>query len=154
MDINKESYFGTKVNEEIKVKYVRPVSKLEVNALGDWVDMHCGKDIILKKGEFAIIPLGVVIQLPEGFEALLVPRSSTFRRYDIIQTNSIGIIDETYCGENDEWGMPVYATKDTHIPFDARICQFRIISHQPEVVFKEVKETGIKDRGGFGSTGR
>ena len=106
----------------------------------------------MKAGESAIIPLGVSIELPEGYEALLCPRSSTFKNWGIIQTNSTGIIDETYCGDNDIWGMPVYATRDTTIQFNDRIAQFRIIEHQPKLEFVEVENLGNNDRGGFGST--
>lgn len=151
--VNLRYGFTENTTQQIKVKYLRPVTKIEKTNNGDWLDLRCAKSTFLKKGESAIIPLGVAMQLPKGFEALLVPRSSTFRKYKIIQTNSIGVIDESYCGDDDEWGLPVYATEDTQIPFDVRICQFRIFKHQNPAIFTEVETMNNKDRGGFGSTG-
>lgn len=116
--------------------------------------MHTAVDVAMNAGDFKIIPLGVAIKLPENYEALVVPRSSTFKRYGIIMTNSIGVIDEAYCGNNDEWGFPVYATRACYISKNTRICQFRIIEHQPLVHLKIVENLTGKDRGGFGSTGR
>ena len=107
----------------------------------------------MKKGDFQLIPLGVAIQLPENTEALLVPRSSTFKKYGIIQANSVGVIDESYCGEQDEWMFPAYATKDIVIPKNTRICQFRIQEHQPAVTIRVVEHLTGTNRGGFGSTG-
>lgn len=138
---------------EIKIKLHDETCEPMRAGGGDWVDLAARKDVVLNQGEFAIIPLGVSIQLPDGYEALLLPRSSTFERYGIIQTNSIGVIDEAYCGDDDEWGMPVYATRDTFIPKGARICQFRIIEHQTEYTFSPEKTLGNNARGGFGSTG-
>lgn len=138
----------------IRIHYLRPVTKLKKIVNGDWIDLRAGKDISLKKGESALIPLGISMQLPEGYEALLTPRSSTFKKYGVIQTNSIGVIDESYCGDSDEWMLAVYAVRDTLIPFDKRICQFRIIRHQPDIEFEETESLGNTDRGGFGSTGR
>ena len=108
----------------------------------------------LKAGEFCLIPLGVAMELPEGYEAHVVPRSSTFKNYGIIQTNSCGIIDGTYCGDDDMWRMPVYAVRDTVIHVNDRICQFRIFENQPKITFDEVESLGNKNRGGFGSTGK
>lgn len=141
--------------ERLKIKYHdEKLERLVYNKKGDWIDLRASKAINLKAGESAIIPLGVSIELPEGYEALLCPRSSTFKNWGIIQTNSTGIIDETYCGDNDIWGMPVYATRDTTIQFNDRIAQFRIIEHQPKLEFVEVENLGNNDRGGFGSTGK
>lgn len=140
--------------EKIKIKYLRDVEKIQKFSMGDWIDLRAGEDVLLRKGEFHLIPLGVAIQLPEGYEALLTPRSSTFKHYGIIQTNSVGVIDESYNGDEDEWMMPVYATKDTSIPFNDRICQFRIIKHQPSIQVIESSHLGNNSRGGFGSTGR
>lgn len=137
----------------IKVKYHADIYKIEQSDIGDWIDLRAAKDVELKTGEYRLIPLGVSIKLPRGYEALIAPRSSTFKHYGIIQTNSIGIIDGSYCGDNDEWMMPVYATKDTIIRKNDRICQFRILKNQPKVYFDEVKTLGKKSRGGFGSTG-
>ena len=101
-----------------------------------------------------MIPLGVALELPKGYEALVIPRSSTFKNYGVLQTNSCGLIDESYCGNNDQWYFPALAIRDTVIHVNDRICQFRILKHQPELSFVEVQELTGKDRGGFGSTGR
>ena len=119
----------------------------------DWIDLHAAEDVTLQAGEFRLIPLGVGIQLPEGYEALVAPRSSTFRNYGILQTNSVGVIDHTYCGDHDEWKLPVYATRNTTIPCNARIAQFRILRNQPALEFLPVDRLSGPDRGGFGSTG-
>ena len=107
----------------------------------------------MKAGEFKLISLGVSMELPEGFEAHIVPRSSTFMKFGIIQTNHCGIIDESYCGDNDIWKFPAYALRDTEIHLNDRICQFRLFEHQPELVIDETDHFGNEDRGGFGSTG-
>lgn len=120
----------------------------------DWIDLHAAEDVTLKAGEFRLIPLGVAIALPEGYEALVAPRSSTFRNYGILQPNAPGVIDHSYCGDNDEWKLPVYATRDVTIPCNARICQFRILRNQPTLEFVPVAHLNGSDRGGFGSTGR
>lgn len=119
---------------------------------GDWIDLRTAEEVALFPNTYWEIDLGVAMKLPKGYEALVVPRSSTFKKYGIIQTNSIGIIDETYCGENDIWKMPVYSLRATVIPKGTRIAQFRIIPHQPKIIFAE---GGLSDenRGGFGSTG-
>lgn len=119
----------------------------------DWIDLRAREDIYLKKGKTYYIPLGVAIELPQGYEAHIVPRSSTFKKWGIIQTNSMGIIDESYCGDNDEWCMPVIAVRPTYIHRGDRVCQFRIAEHQPEVSFEVVDVLGNPDRNGFGSTG-
>lgn len=139
----------------IKVKYladIEPLEKIE-GEKSDWIDLRASEDVLLSKGDFKLIPLGVAIQLPEGYEAIVAPRSSTFKKYGIIQTNSVGVIDESYCGNDDQWYMPVYATRDTVIKKNTRICQFRIIKHQPELIFTEVDDLGNENRGGHGSTG-
>lgn len=139
----------------IKIKYMsNEIEKLEKISVGDWIDLRCAKKTVLKAGEFALIPLGVAMQLPDGYEALVVPRSSTFKHFGIIQTNSMGVIDESYCGDNDQWHFPAYALRDTVIHVNDRICQFRIIKHQPEIEFKEMDILGNLDRGGIGSTGK
>ena len=119
----------------------------------DWIDLRAREDITLEKGNFRKIPLGVAIQLPEGYEAIIAPRSSTYKNFHVLQTNSIGVVDETYCGDNDEWLLPVLAIHDTHIEKGERICQFRIIEHQPEFEVEEVEILGNADRGGLGSSG-
>lgn len=144
---------------KLKVKFFDKdlyAGKNELKKIGeksDWIDLRARQTVILDKGDFCLIPLGVAIQLPEGYEAHLVPRSSTFKKWGIIQTNSMGVIDETYCGDNDEWLMPVYATQDVTICRGDRICQFRIMEHQPDFEFEVVDSLDNADRGGFGSTG-
>lgn len=120
---------------------------------GDWIDLCTKEDVTLKQGEFKLIDLGVAMKLPKGYEALVVPRSSTFIKYGIILTNSIGIIDETYCGNHDVWKFPALALRDTEIKACTRIAQFRIIKHQPDIRFYELENLPDKNRGGFGSTG-
>lgn len=139
----------------IKIKYLSDdIEKLNKISVGDWIDLRCAKETILKAGEFALIPLGVAMQLPKGYEALMVPRSSTFKHFGIIQTNSMGVIDESYRGDNDQWHFPAYAMRDTVIHVNDRICQFRIVKHQPEIEFQKVEDLGNLDRGGIGSTGK
>lgn len=140
--------------ETIKIKYMRGVQKVERFNVGDWIDLRAAEDTFLKAGEFKLIPLGVAMELPEGYEALVAPRSSTFKKMHILLANSIGIIDEFYKGDNDEWHFPAYAVKDTFIHKNERICQFRIIQHQPLIHLMEVDHLGNADRGGIGSTGR
>lgn len=138
---------------EIQIKYIRGVEEIEKIKQGDWIDLRCAEDIELKKGEFMLIPLGVIMRLPDGYEAIVAPRSSTFKKYGLIMTNSIGVIDEEYSGEADEWRFPAYATRDIRIEKNTRICQFRIIEHQPMIEFKKVDAMDKVSRGGFGSTG-
>lgn len=137
----------------IKIKYLRDIQKIERFNVGDWIDLRAGKDITMKAGEYKMIPLGVAMELPEGYEALIAPRSSTFKKMGIMLANSIGIIDETYKGDNDEWNFLAYAMRDTEIHKNERICQFRIIEHQPLIHLLEVDTLGNPDRGGIGSTG-
>ena len=141
---------------QIRIKYFTDkIDKLTyVDGKSDWIDLRASEDVELKAGEFKLIPLGVAMELPKGYEAHLVPRSSTFKNYGILQTNSCGIIDCSYCGDEDMWRMPVYATRDTVIHQNDRICQFRIVENQPKITFDEVESLGNADRGGFGSTGR
>lgn len=140
----------------IRIKYFTDkIDKLTyVDGKSDWIDLRASEDVELKAGEFKLIPLGVAMELPKGYEAHLVPRSSTFKNYGILQTNSCGIIDCSYCGDEDMWRMPVYAARDTVIHQNDRICQFRIVENQPKITFDEVESLGNADRGGFGSTGR
>ena len=142
--------------EEIKVKYfVDGIDELcAVAGKSDWIDLHAAEDVTLKAGEFRLIPLGVAMALPEGYEAHIVPRSSTFKNYGILQTNSMGVVDCSYCGDNDQWRMPVYATRDVTIEKNARICQFRIVRNQPPLTFTRVERLDGPDRCGFGSTGK
>lgn len=124
----------------------------EKSEKGDWYDLYTSKMIAIVKGEYWAIPLGIAVELPKGYEALIVPRSSTFKKYGILQVNSVGVIDEEYKGDNDQWHMLVYATKNILIPEHTRLCQFRIIEHQPEFTFETVDALGNPDRGGIGST--
>ena len=142
--------------EELKIKYfVDGIDELcYVAGKSDWIDLHAAEEVTLKAGEFRLIPLGVAIALPEGYEAHIVPRSSTFKNYGILQTNSMGVVDCSYCGDNDQWRMPVYATRDVTIEKNARICQFRIMRNQPSLRFTRVERLDGPDRGGFGSTGK
>ena len=140
--------------KNIEVKYFcKDIDRIEKISNGDWIDLRSAKDVELKKGDFKLIPLGVGMILPEGYEAHVAPRSSTFKHYGIIQTNSVGIIDNSYAGDNDQWMMPVYATRDIVIHKNERICQFRIMQIQPVISFEEVEHLNDIDRGGFGSTG-
>ena len=142
--------------ETIKIKYhTNEIEKLRyIDGKSDWIDLRAAEDVELKAGEFKLISLGVSMELPKGYEAHVVPRSSTFKTWGILQANSIGIIDESYCGDNDIWKMPVYATRDTTIHKNDRICQFRIEKHQPTIKFEEVDTLGNEDRSGFGSSGK
>jgi len=140
--------------QTIKIKYLRDIHKIEKINAGDWIDLRAAETVKLKKGEFKMIPLGVAMQLPKGYEALMAPRSSTFKRHGILLANSIGVIDESYKGDGDEWHFPALAMKRTVIQKNDRICQFRIIRHQPDVELVEVFILGNDDRGGLGSTGR
>lgn len=141
------------MTEQIKVKYLRDVQKLEKLTIGDWIDLRAAEDIYLISGEYKKIPLGVAMQLPAGYEALVVPRSSLFEKFGVISVNSVGVIDESYFGNNDEWHFLAYATHGIEIPKNTRIAQFRIIKHQPHICFVEVDELGNESRGGIGSTG-
>lgn len=138
----------------IKIKYVRDIEKIKPIEVGDWIDLRCAEDVTMKAGEYKAIPLGVAMELPAWHEALVAPRSSTFKKYGVLLANSIGVIDESFKGDNDEWHFLAYAVRDTFIPKNERICQFRIIQHQPVVGLCEVESLGNADRGGIGSTGR
>lgn len=144
------------MTKTIKIKYFTDkIEKLAyIGGKSDWVDLRSAEDVTLKKGEFKLIPLGIAMELPKGYEAHVVPRSSTYKNFGVIQTNHMGVIDETYCGDNDQWFMPVLAMRDTRIHVNDRICQFRIMEHQPELVFEETEILGHTDRGGHGSTGK
>ncbi len=142
--------------EHIKIKYFSDkIEKLTyIDGKSDWIDLRAAEDVVLKKGEFKLISLGVAMELPRGYEAHVVPRSSTFKNFGIIQTNHQGVIDGSYCGDNDQWFMPVYAVRDTEIHVNDRICQFRIMENQPRLQFDEVAHLENADRGGHGSTGK
>lgn len=144
------------MTETIRVRYLQPdIEPLTyIEGKSDWIDLRSAERVELKAGDFRLIPLGVAMELPKGYEANLVPRSSTFKNWGILQTNSMGVIDSSYCGDNDQWRMPVYATRDTVIEKGDRICQFRIIKNQPALEFEPVEHLEGMDRGGFGSTGK
>ena len=156
-----EDEFGVDNIKMIRIKYFnhfidgenKKVPTLNKITKGDWIDLRSAIPVRLKKGQNALIPLGVAMQLPVGYEAIVAPRSSTFKKYHVIQTNSIGVIDNSYCGDNDEWLLSVYAIEDTFIPFGDRICQFRIQESAPQIQFNTVDHLDANDRGGFGSTG-
>lgn len=141
---------------KLKIKYfVEDLEKLRyIDGVSDWIDLRAAEDVEMKAGEWKLIPLGVAIELPEGYEAHVVPRSSTYKNFGVIQTNSMGVIDATYCGDNDQWFWPALAMRDTIIKKNDRICQFRIMENQPTIEFVEVEHLEGPDRGGFGSTGR
>lgn len=129
------------------------VKKIKQTEIGDWIDLRSAEKVELKAGEFRIISLGVSMKLPDGYEAHMAPRSSTFKKWGILQTNSMGVIDNSYSGDNDIWGMPVLAMRDTVINKNDRICQFRIVEKMGNLQFTEVEHLEGKNRGGFGSTG-
>ena len=142
--------------ETIQIKYhTDEIEKLRyIDCKSDWIDLRSAEDVELKAGEFKLISLGVSMELPKGYEAHIVPRSSTFKNFGVIQTNHQAVIDESYCGDNDVWRYPAYALRDTVIHKNDRICQFRIMEHQPSIEFKEVEHLEGEERGGFGSTGK
>ena len=129
----KIKYFNKNID---KLKYIGGAEK------SNWIDLRAAETVILKAGDFALVPLGIAMKLPEGYEAHIAPRSSTFKNYGIIMTNSVGVVDTKFS-----------ATRDTVIKENDRICQFRIVECQPEIEFKEVEKMEDPDRGGFGSTG-
>ena len=141
--------------ETIKIKYFdNEIDKVEKISKGDLIDLRSAETVHLKKGEFHLIPLGVGMKLPDGYEANIVPRSSTYKNFKVLQTNSFAVIDNSYSGDNDQWFFPAYALRDTKIMTGDRICQFRIMEHQPAIRFEEVESLENEDRGGIGSTGR
>lgn len=152
----------------IKIKYTADIDKIEKITIGDWIDLRCAEDIELKKGDFHYIPLGICVKLPKGYEAYIAPRSSTFKKYGIvtpdyketldmfgiIQTNyPFGIVDHTYCGDEDEWKFPALAVRDTAIAKNDRICQFRLYKSMNALDIITVDNMTDQSRGGFGSTG-
>ena len=140
----------------IAIKYFTDrIDKLTyIDGKSDWIDLRAAEDVDLKKGEYRLIPLGVAMQLPEGYEAHVVPRSSTYKNFGLIQVNHMGVIDSSYCGDDDQWFVPMLAMRDTHIACNERICQFRIVENQPRITFSERDHLDGENRGGFGSTGR
>lgn len=147
----------------LRIKYFEGATKLKKITKGNWIDVYSNKDIFVKCGERAMIPLGFALELPEGWEGHLAPRSSTFKSWGIIQTNSVGVVDDTYIGDNDQWHMPVYCLEGKNneneingswIKKGDKIGQFRIMEVMPNIEFEEVESFGNKDRGGFGTTGK
>lgn len=139
---------------DIKIKYfTQDIEKIAPITKGDWIDLRAAKTVNLKQGDWALIPLGIAMELPKGYEAHVLPRSSTFKNFGIIQTNSCGVIDNSYCGDNDQWFFPAFAMRDTTINCNDRICQFRIMEIQPQLNFITVENLDNEDRGGHGSTG-
>lgn len=146
--------------ETVKITYLsKEIDKLTyIDGKSDWIDLRSAENVEMKKGEFRLINLGVSMSLPDGYEMIIAPRSSTFKNFGLIQTNSIGVIDESY-GKNsckDVLMMPVYAVRDTQIKVNDRICQFRIQKHQPKIIFEELEIGALdgEERSGFGSTGK
>ena len=151
---------------ELRIKYFDGATKMEKITKGNWIDVYANKDVFVPYMGYAMIPLGFALELPKGWEGYLAPRSSTFKTWGIIQTNSVGVVDDTYIGDNDQWHMPVYClqgkdiesengeeVKGTWIRKGDKIGQFRIMEVMPEIEFEEVESFGNKDRGGFGTTG-
>ena len=141
--------------ETIKIKYFsEDIEKLRyIGGNSDWIDLRAAEDVTMKKGEFRLIRLGVAMELPQGYEAHVVPRSSTYKNFGLIQTNHMGVIDESYKGDADEWKWPTLAMRDTEVHAGDRLCQFRIMKHQPQINFIEVQTLENEDRGGFGTSG-
>lgn len=141
--------------QEIRIKYFhKDLPKLEKISKGDWIDLRAAETVEIQAGGFRLIPLGVAMELPKGYEAHIAPRSSSYKHFRTLQTNSVGVVDNSYKGDNDQWLYPVYATEDTIINKGDRICQFRIMEKMPEIQFTEVTSLDNEDRGGHGSTGK
>lgn len=141
--------------ETIQIQYLDDsIPRLEyIGGKSDWIDLSAAETVTLRQGEFRLIHLGVAMKLPQGYEAHIAPRSSTFKNWKILQVNSVGVVDSSYCGKEDWWKMPVYATEDVTIEKGSRIAQFRILENQPKLHFEETVLED-KNRGGFGSTGK
>lgn len=138
----------------IKIKYHTKFDKpIQAIENGDWIDLKSAVTYEYKKGDFFLINLGVSMELPKGYEALLAPRSSTFKKYGLIQVNSFGVVDSSFCGNDDCWMLPVYALRDGRVEKNDRVAQFRILENQPKIEFEVVEHLNNKPRGGFGSTG-
>lgn len=144
------------MKETINIKYLTDsIDKLTyIDGKSDWIDLRAAETVDMEPMEFKLIPLGIAMQLPAGYEAHVIPRSSTFKNFGIIQANSLGLIDESYCGDNDQWYFPAIALRKTTIRTNDRICQFRIMKHQPQIEFREVDNLNNESRGGIGSTGK
>lgn len=137
----------------IDVKYHADIYPLKMTTNGDWCDLRAAEDVEFKAGEYKLISLGVSMQLPPGYEALVIPRSSTFKHWGLLQTNSCGLIDNSYCGDDDIWQFPALATRDVLVEKNSRICQFRIQKKMDAVNFNTVIALNNTNRKGFGSSG-
>lgn len=138
---------------EIKVKYHADIDELKWIKGGNYIDLRCAEDVTMKQGEYKLISLGVSMELPTDYHAQVFARSSTPSKWGIISANSVGIIDSEYCGDADIWYFPAIAIRDSVIPKNTRIAQFRIVHNQPDFSFKTVEKLGNVDRGGIGSSG-
>ena len=139
---------------EIKVRYHADIDPICAAHEGEWIDLRCAENTEMRFSDYKLISLGVSIELPKGYEAIIIPRSSTFKKYGIICANSVGLIDNAYCGDGDIWRFPAICLRNTtFIPKNERICQFRIQKIQPEFDIVTVDRLGNPDRGGIGSTG-
>ena len=160
---NKDVLVSNYLNITIKVKYFRDdLTRLKIDPKGDMIDLYAAEDVTINEMDEALIPLGVAMELPIGYRANLLPRSSTFKKWGIIVTNSMGVIDHTYCGDNDEWKLAVFCLKGrefvngkkcTIIHKGDKIAQFEIVDAMEMPTFKKVEDLGNYNRGGFGSTG-
>jgi len=144
------------VEAKLKIKYhVKELEKLRyIDGKSDWIDLRVAENISMKQGEYRLISMGISVEIPKGYEMLIVPRSSAYKNFGILQTNAMGVVDESFCGDNDIIHMPILAMRDTEIHINDRIGQFRLMPHQPEVHFIEVDHLDNEDRGGFGTTGK
>ena len=144
------------MEETIKIIYhSKEIEKLEyIDGKSDWIDLRAAERVEFKKGEQKLISLGISMRLPAGYEAHIAPRSSTFKTWGLLQSNSVGVVDNSYSSDKDVYMVPMYATRDTVVEVNDRICQFRIQRHQPQIVFEEVEHLGNENRGGIGSTGK
>jgi dUTP pyrophosphatase len=140
-------------HEYIQIKYHDPDIRIEGIAQGDWIDLRVADTYFMQARTFQLLDLGVSMKLPDGYEAHIAPRSSTFDKWGIIMVNSVGVVDNSYSGNDDRWKFSAYAVRDTLIEKGSRICQFRIMKKQPIIIFQEVDDLGDNNRGGFGSTG-
>ena len=140
--------------ETVQIRYIiEDLPRIAAAPGGDWIDLRAAEDVSMKAGEYRLIPLGIAVKLPEGYEAHIAPRSSTFKNFGLLQVNGVGVVDGSYCGDDDQWFVPMLATRDTAVRKGDRICQFRIMKNQPEICFEAVEHLSAEDRGGFGSTG-
>ncbi len=144
------------VEAKLKIKYhVKELEKLRyIDGKSDWIDLRVAENVSMKQGEYRLISMGISVEIPKGYEMLIVPRSSAYKNFGILQTNAMGVVDESFCGDNDIIHMPILAMRDTEIHINDRIGQFRLMPHQPEVYFIEVDHLDNEDRGGFGTTGK